>query len=162
VDTAAFDVWVDEVGPDLLRFARITTRNLDPADLVQETLVAVFLRWSRLGDAGQADAYARRVILNGHVSRWRKWGRRVTVVDPATITEVGPDEGSRSDDVVTARQLLGALPVTQRAAVFMRFYDDLTYREITAVIGCREATARSYVHRALTQLRHQLDGSSSR
>lgn len=60
----SFEVWVAEVGGDLLRFAQITTRNVDPAGLVQDALVVVFARWSMFSDPSQADAYARRVILN--------------------------------------------------------------------------------------------------
>lgn len=157
----SFDAWVGHAGSDLLRFARITTRDADSADLVQDALIAVFLRWSRLHEAGQADAYARRVILNGHVSRWRSWGRRVTVVDPAEMTGAAPNGEAVRDEVLAARQLLATLPAVHRAAVFMRFYDDLSYRQISDVLGCREATARSYVHRALLQLRQQLDESAS-
>ncbi len=154
---ASFDAWVAGASPVLLRFAAITTRDLDPADLVQDALVAVYLRWPRWKDPGQADAYARRVILNGHVSRWRRWGRRVTMVDPALLTEDPAPDGAASADLLTARQLLAALPVPQRAAAFLRFYDDLTYREIAEVVNCREATARSHVHRALIALKNQLE-----
>jgi len=154
---ASFDAWVREASPALLRFAR-TTRSVDAVDLVQDALVAVFTRWSRLSEPGAADAYARRVILNSHVSRWRAWGRRVSTVDPAVLTAAAPaGAATGSGEVLLAHQLLAGLPTAQRAAVFMRFYDDLTYRQIAEVIGCREATARSYVHRALTQLRTQLD-----
>lgn len=44
----------------------------------------------------------------------------------------------------------------QRAAVVLRFYEDLTYAEIGKVLGCPEATARSHVHRALAALRGRL------
>jgi len=158
---AEFDAWVAAAGPDLSRFARIATRSRDPTDLVQDALVAVFTRWSQLGQPGQAEAYARRVILNGHVSRWRGWGRRVTPVDPLVLTAVTAHEQGL-DQVLIAQQLLATLPAVQRAAVFLRFYDDLTYRQIAEVIGCREATARSHVHRALLQLKRHLDEDGSR
>ncbi len=149
---ASFDAWVAGASPALRKFARITTRDSDPADLVQDALVAVYLRWSRWTESGQADAYARRVILNGHVSRWRRWGRRVSVVDPALMTEgAAPDEAG-SAEILTARQLLAGLPLPQRAAIFLRFYDDLTFRQIAEVLDCRESTARSHVHRALISL----------
>lgn len=159
---ADFDTWVGEAGPDLMRFAQAAGRNLDPADLVQDALVAVFTRWSRLNGPGQADAYARRVILNSHISRWRKWGRRVSPVDGSPTDPATSGHEAGVDDVLVARELLATLPVTHRAAVFLRFYDDLSYREIAAVIGCREATARSYVHRSLAQLKRQLDKDSLR
>ena len=50
-------------------------------------------------------------------------------------------------------------PPRQRAAVALRFYDDLAFAEIAAVLDCTESTARSYVHRALERLRAQLKES---
>jgi RNA polymerase sigma factor (sigma-70 family) len=152
----SFEAWVAEAGGDLLRFARITTRNVDPADLVQDALAAVFTRWSKFHDAQQAGSYARRVILNSHISRWRRWGRQVTPVDPALMLAPVSTQPP-TEDILTAGRLLDTLPRPQRAAVFLRFYDDLSYRQIAEVMGCREATARSHVHRALHQLKQQLD-----
>ncbi len=153
---ATFDAWVAAASPVLLKLARITTQDLDAADLLQDALVAVYLRWPRWKDPGQADAYARRVIVNGHVSRWRRWGRRVTVVDPALMADGAAHDGAGSAEVLTARHLLAGLPLPQCVAVFLRFYDDLTFREIAEVLDCREATARSHVRRALISLQNQL------
>ena len=55
-----------------------------------------------------------------------------------------------------ARRLLAGLPARQRAAVALRFYDDLAFAEIAMILDCPESTARSYVHRALERLRAQL------
>ena len=58
--------------------------------------------------------------------------------------------------VVQADQLLGwcgELPPVQRAAVVLRFYRGLSFAEIGVVLGCRESTALSHVHRAVHALR---------
>ena len=62
----------------------------------------------------------------------------------------------RTADADVARRLLATLPARQRAAVALRFYDDLPFAEIGRILDCTESTARSYVHRALGQLREQL------
>jgi RNA polymerase sigma factor (sigma-70 family) len=49
-----------------------------------------------------------------------------------------------------------ALPPQQRAAVVLRFYEDLEYGDIAAILGVAEPTARSHVHRALAALRREL------
>jgi RNA polymerase sigma factor (sigma-70 family) len=53
------------------------------------------------------------------------------------------------------------LPAQQRAAVVLRYYEDLEYAEIAAVLGIAEPTARSHVHRALTALRGELERQES-
>ena len=56
-----------------------------------------------------------------------------------------------------AWRLFTSLPAQQRAAVVLRFYQDLSFAEIGAALGCPEATARSHVHRALAVLRVRLE-----
>jgi RNA polymerase sigma factor (sigma-70 family) len=50
-------------------------------------------------------------------------------------------------------RILGELPARQRAAVVLRYYEELPDRDIAALLGCREATVRSLVARGLHTLR---------
>jgi RNA polymerase sigma factor (sigma-70 family) len=52
---------------------------------------------------------------------------------------------------------LAALRPERRAAIVLRFYEDLSYDEIAMAMGCRTATARTRVHRGLADLRKDLD-----
>lgn len=156
-----FGRWVAARGGALQRFAYLVTGNAaDAPDLVQDALAHALPRWERLAAAGTAEAYVRRSIVNGSVSRWRKNRRLVSVDDVelvaprAPVTE--PDEAARRDDAEEAWQLVRSLPTKQRAAVVLRFYEDLSFAQIALVLDCPEATARSHVHRALGRLREQL------
>lgn len=159
---ASFDSWALASTPGLLRFAAVVSGSPHTAaDIVQDALVAVYPRWPRLSDPGSADAYARRVIVNRHISRWRKWGRREQPTDSAALEAVaGPAADASVSDAVVARTVLMSLPPRHRAAVVLRFFDDLAYAEIADILLCTESTARSYVHRALSQLRHQLENGT--
>lgn len=159
---AGFDAWAAERGPSLLVFATAVTGNREAArDLVQDALVAVYPRWTRLVAGGEPDAYARRVIVNRHISWWRRLGRRERLtafdVDPPVAAAAAQDGLA---DAELARRLLAGLPALQRAAVALRFYDDLAFAEIAAVLDCTESTARSHVHRALARLRTELSEDS--
>jgi RNA polymerase sigma-70 factor (sigma-E family) len=156
-----FDVWAAERGRSLLVFATAVTGNREAArDAVQDALVAVYLRWQRLVARGEPDAYARRIIVNRHISWWRQLGRRERLtaftVDHGTAGPATPPQDGLADADV-AHRLLAGLPARQRAAVALRFYDDLTFAEIATILNCAESTARSYVHRALERLRSQLE-----
>ena len=153
----AFDTWAAERGRALLTFATAVTGNRESArDAVQDALVAVFVRWNRLIVNGDPDAYARRVIVNRHISWWRRFGRRERLTAFEIDRGTDPAEPDRAADADAARRLLATLPTRQRAAVALRFYDDLSFAEIGRILDCPESTARSYVHRALVQLRQQL------
>jgi RNA polymerase sigma-70 factor (sigma-E family) len=154
-----FDLWAAERGRSLLVFATAVTGNREAArDAVQDALVAVYLRWRRLAAGGEPDAYARRVIVNRHISWWRRLGRRerLTAFDVDHERAAEPTQDALADADL-ARRLLAELPARQRAAVALRFYDDLAFAEIATILDCPESTARSYVHRALARLRSQLE-----
>jgi RNA polymerase sigma-70 factor (sigma-E family) len=155
-DAAApdFESWAAARGPALVRFAHLVTGGSpDAPDLVQDALAQVWSRWRRLD--GDAEAYARRCIANGSVSRWRRLGR-VRPVAQVAETPVADPAGA-VDDADQAWALLVTLTPVQRAAVVLRFYEERSYAEIGALLDVPETTARSHVHRALRALRTQLE-----
>ena len=153
-DRPDFSTWATDKGPDLMRFALAVTGNAhDAADAVQDALVAIYTRWRRLSRHGRPDAYARRVIVNRQISWWRKIGRRESSTQLPDLAGAG--EAATGDAVLAAR-LLRTLPAQQRAAVVLRYLEDLSFADIAEILGCPESTARSHVHRALGRLREQL------
>jgi RNA polymerase sigma-70 factor (sigma-E family) len=155
---AGYDAWVEVRIPALLRFAYLVTGSQTAAeDAVQSALVSACEKWARVSRRDDPDAYVRRMIVNAHISAWRRSGRRESPVALVRETaEADPaGEVARHDAVW---RMCSALPPRQRAAVVLRFYEDLDYPEIATVLGIAEATVRSHVHRALTALRRELEG----
>ena len=52
--------------------------------------------------------------------------------------------------------VLATLPERQRAALVLRFYADLPGNEIATILGCREGTVKSLIHRGLARLRQEV------
>jgi RNA polymerase sigma-70 factor (sigma-E family) len=151
-----FDDWVAARGPSLLRFAYVVTGSQHAAeDAVQEALARACERWSRVARTRDPDTYVRRMVVNAHISRWRRT-RRESPVPELLSADHQPDHADRygSGDAVWA--VCRELPPRQRAAVVLRFYEDLDYPEIASLLGCSEVTVRSHVHRALAALRTRL------
>lgn len=147
-----FDAFVAARRPALVRFAYLVSgERVECDDLVQEALAGAWSRWDSLAARGTQEAYLRRSITNGAVSRWRKLGRVVPMEQPVSEGPTVP-----RDDAEVAWELCAELPPAQRAAVVLRFYEDLSYAEIAVILECAEATARSHVHRALAALRERL------
>lgn len=156
----SFEDYVTTRSAALLRFAHHLTRNSDDAhDAVQDALLGLYPRWRQIAARGEVDAYVRRSIVNAHVSAWRKVRRIFPTADPSLVgpAPVVPDASQAVADADQALRLCGELPPLQRAAVVLRFYEDRTFAEIAAILGCPEGTARSHVHRALVALRAKLE-----
>jgi len=156
-----FDDWVAARSVALLRFAYLLTGSQSEAeDAVQSALERALARWSVVSQAKDPETYVRRMIVNEHISLWRRWRRRVSPV--AVVRETSGGAGDPAELVAgtdAVRRMCAQLPPAQRVAVVLRFYQDLDYREIAALLGCAEATARSHVHRALQALRRELEGN---
>jgi RNA polymerase sigma-70 factor (sigma-E family) len=160
---ADFEAWVAARGAALQCFAYLVTGSASEApDLVQEALINAYPRWATLAREDTAEAYVRRSIVNGSVSRWRKSRRQVPVSDVATMSRGHVDDPAAAHaDADHAWRLCRDLPPNQRAAVVLRFYEDLSFAQIALILNCTESTARSHVHRAVAALRARLTESET-
>lgn len=121
-------------------------------DLVQETLLRVVGRWSRITAVGDPRGYVRRVMVNQHVSWWRRSRlRTLPVADPPE--RASPDHADTSDLSVSVCAALARLSPRQRAVLVLRFLEDRTERETAELLGCRIGTVKSHTRQALSTLR---------
>lgn len=156
-----FEAFVATHGEGLMRYGYLLTGNAaDAEDLVQNTLVKVYLAWSRISDEGSPVAYTRKAMARTNVSQWRSRTRRVRVEDEAVLDRSASD----SDDFVSSAaerdevwRLLATLGPRQRSCVVLRYYEDLPIAEIADVLGCGIGTVKSQLSRAMAALRGHLD-----
>lgn len=144
----AFVEFATAAKPWLLTTAWMLTADTHAAeDLVQETLVRVYLRWGRVGTQ-QPAAYARRVLANLHTDRWRRTRREVLVDAHHDIPVGGSDP--RTVDLVRALQTLGP---RERECVVLRHYLDQTERQTADALGVSVGSVKGYTSRGLASLR---------
>ncbi len=155
MDVPDFDSWVAARGPSLLRLAYVLTGNqADAQDVVQDALSRALPRWSRISTVEDPDAYVRRMVVNAHISWWRKFRRRESPVDE--VHDRAAPTSASFEDRDRIWQACLRLPPDQRTAIVLRFYEDLDYADIAALTGVREGSVRSRVSRAMTALRTEL------
>ncbi len=149
MDDSEFIEWVAGHQRQLLRSAFLLTGDEHRAqDLVQEALVKVALRWSRLRDGNPA-AYARRIIVNDNVSLWRRTRRELSMAEPAVPGRTSID----TEAVLVVRRALDRLTTRQRAVVVLRHFDDLSEQETAQILGVNVGTVKSTNAAALARLR---------
>ena len=154
---ADFESWMATRQGRLLRTAYLLTGDVHAAeDLVQTALAKLYLAWDRVSDAPSVDAYARRILVNEHTSTWRRlWRHREVVVD--TSAHDVPVSGEHYDGVRDALwTAVSALPNRQRAAVVLRYYEQLSEQETAEALGISVGTVKSQASRAIGTLRNQL------
>lgn len=120
-------------------------------DLLQEALIALASKWESVE---HPDAFVRKVIYRQRVSLWRKIGRE-TVSDrmPERAVGDGAEERADNDEV---HQVLAMLPPRQRAALVLRYFEDMTEAQAAEVMGIRVGTVKSLSHQAVARMREEL------
>ncbi len=118
-------------------------------DIVQDVLTKVALHWSSVERASSPDAYVHKVLVNQVRQRWRRPARtreRVTdVIDPPPVGD-GTNERAERDRLLTA---LRQLPIRQRTAVVLRYFDDMSEADTAVALACSVGTVKSQTSRAL-------------
>ena len=148
---AEFSEFVRSASASLTRTAYLLTGNPETAaELVQEALVRTYVAWGRVR-RDDAPAYARRVLVNLNIDRWRRRPAAPTDVvdglDPRDIEQPVDDR----DEVV---RLLTGLPAHQRRVIVLRYFNDLPEAEIAAHLGISVGAVKSAASRGLAALRN--------
>lgn len=148
-----FRAYVLERGSVLLRAAtQLTSDRAEAEDLLQAALAKTYLAWDRIEDRSALDGYVRRAMVNTQISWWR---RRKLDVYPTDQLPERPveDTTDRSEMRDALGRALSRLPERQRLAVMLRYYEDMSEREIAEVLGVSVGTVKSTVSRAMARLR---------
>ncbi len=146
--------------------------KLDPADLVQQTLLEA-LRMPEKFD-GRPDhevlAYLRRALANNLIDAARKFARSRDDLSPDALAEssirlekwIAADQTSpseradRNERFARLAEALSGLPDAQRIAVEMRYLMGMKVTEIARQLGKSEGAVSVMLHRAVTALRDVL------
>jgi RNA polymerase sigma-70 factor (sigma-E family) len=140
---------------DALRVAYLLTGNNALAeDLTQDAFVRVFGSFQDLRNKDAFWWYLRRTIVNLSSSHFRRRRVERTYLARQRTAEAMPetDLGDRE----RLRSALMKLRPEQRAAVVLRYYEDLTEATTAEILGRPVGTVKSMVSRAMDRLREEL------
>jgi RNA polymerase sigma-70 factor (sigma-E family) len=147
--------------PEMVRLANLLGAD-DPEDIAQEAFARLIRKHDSLRNPEAALAYVRASVCNLTRNRHRHL-RVVRLHTPA-----GRHEDS-SEQVVMVREdhrevlaALAELPPRRREAIVLRYWLDLSEREIAAAMGCSPGTVKSHVSRGLAALASALQDATLR
>jgi RNA polymerase sigma-70 factor (sigma-E family) len=125
-------------------------------DLAHDAFIRAAGRFGRLRDPAAFDAYLRRVVVNLCRMRFRRLRleRRQHAVGGDQIAQPAPEIEERDE----LWELILRLPYRQRAAVVLRFYEDLSEQQAGEILRCSPRAINALVSRAMAMLRDELGG----
>jgi RNA polymerase sigma factor (sigma-70 family) len=127
-------------------------------DLMQSSLMKMYVAWKRIKDLDNLIAYARKVLLRTWLDEKRRPWRRAEQRDGEL-----PDAADATVDPDTTSAKLWARELVHTA--LLRYFEDLPVAEVAVAMGCTEGTVKSQTARGLATLRtivEKLDNSSGR
>lgn len=139
---------------DAVRLAYLLTG--DPAmaeDLAHEAFVRMFGRFRELRHPEAFGSYLRTTIVNLTRSQFRRSRLERAYLKRQSREEPAVTGGSQRQEIW---EVLQRLPARQRAAIVLRYYEDLTEAQTADVLRCRLGTVKSLVSRGLVKLREEM------
>ena len=166
-DNSAFDELLSRNEGKLFSYILFVVRDEDKAnDLFQETFVKVItkLHEKRYVDSGKFSAWIMRIAHNVMMDWYREQRARNLIelseennlsnLSKNDILEINVENRYVNDQIMTdVKKMMNMLPPTQREVVFMRFYQNLSFKEIAELTGVSINTSLGRMRYAILNLR---------
>jgi RNA polymerase sigma-70 factor, ECF subfamily len=158
---------------------RLTGNRDDAEDLLQQSLMEAYAAFDRFEIGSHFDRWVFRIMHHTFLDTVRRRPRwTIESLDTAWETTEGSGESSRRDVpdprggpeaelmektlCEPLQRALDALPADFRSVVVLADMQELSYEEVSQILGCPVGTVRSRLHRARNMLRRALtEGQAS-
>jgi len=174
-DQDAFGELVRRYGDGVLGYLVKMSRNREQAeDLFQETFKRVHEK-AHTFRGSHFKSWLFRIATHVAIDGLRKRKRRQAVslnqpldcpdgdncesLEAVAVADDSCDpsqEAERAEQVEKVREAVASLPDRQRATLILAYYQQLSYREVAAMLGCSIGTVKTQMYRALRTLAERL------
>lgn|SRR5574344_624540 len=163
----AFDLLLSRNQSKLFSYIMFVVRDHDIADdIFQETFVKVIskLQEGRYSTTGKFSAWCMRIAHNV-IMDWYRDRKTKKIIEPtedndlSNISDYDVLMGNVENDYVNrqvlddVKKMMNFLPPTQREVVFMRFYQQLSFKEISELTNVSINTSLGRMRYAILNLR---------
>ncbi|MBF0496045.1 MAG: RNA polymerase sigma factor [Deltaproteobacteria bacterium] len=166
-DRSAFELFVKKYQNPVVNFIfRYVRDRFTAQDLTQEVFLKVFQGAGEFEPRGKVSNWVFTIAFNLCANELKRQKRRgypypdLSLGDPAELEcpahdQAGTRKKELEEDLMAA---LDRLPENQRAALWLRVNEDLSYLEISQVLNISLAGVESLIFRARKQLRQLMRG----
>ena len=166
-DRNAYALLVDEYkGPIFNLVYRLTFCYQDAHDLTQETFLRAYEALKSFDTRKRFFSWLYIIGLNlirNHLGKEREFPLLETIGEPAhRAWEHNTDNPEhaliKDQEIEQLDSLLQKLPLDMREAVVLRFYQELSFEDISEILGISLSSAKMRVYRGLEKLRLLMPG----
>ena len=156
-----FDAFLRIHAAAFLKLAYLLAGNMaDAEELFQDAMATAYVRRLQVTAAMAPRAYVRQILVNTHRRRYRH-KRAPELLDGHSRSPADHDvRFSQVDDRTQLGPALAQLPVGQRTVVVLRCCEDLSEKEVAALLDCGIGTVKSQLSKGLTRMRALLSADT--
>ncbi|WP_102272249.1 sigma-70 family RNA polymerase sigma factor [Cytobacillus massiliigabonensis] len=151
----AFELLISSVRNKLYRTAYSYVRNeQDALDIYQETIYKAYTSLKTLKKPASFQSWIIKILIFKSIDFIRKESRHFTTDDEKLFAEIISKESA--DGIAHSMDLSEAfksLDPKYKTIILLRYYHDLSIREIANIMNCPEGTVKSHLSRAQKELR---------
>lgn len=163
----AFDLLLSRTQSKLFTYIMFVVRDQDVAnDIFQETFVKVIvkLKQGKYTNSGKFSAWLVRIAHNV-IMDWYREQKSERIVEPTEDNDLSNLGGNELLDLnvenhfvneqvlADVKKMMNMLPPSQREVVFMRFYQEMSFKEIAEATNVSINTALGRMRYAILNLR---------
>jgi RNA polymerase sigma-70 factor (sigma-E family) len=127
-------------------------------DLVQTSFIKLYRAWNRIAGHHTLDAYTRQILVRTFLDENRRGFFHRERVTNTPADRAATPNGSAEDRIVLL-SALARVPARQRAALVLRYWEDLSVEETAQAMRCSPGTVKSQASRGLEALRGLIPAS---
>jgi RNA polymerase sigma-70 factor, ECF subfamily len=150
------------MGGPALKFAFMLVQDIDIAeDIAQEGFARA---WASPSTPAQPDEFRRwlyRIIANLATDHFRRQKRLADVMPSGSpvLDPVATAETRSIDESLTTA--LRSLSLNERQAIYLRYFEDRSFKDTAQIMGRPQVSVRVIIHRALRKLRQRLEAGAA-
>jgi len=136
---------------------RMTKNPQDAQDLVQDAFIKVYRNLDKYDASGSFSSWLYRVAINHCMDEFRKKRYSMTQIEIDEERVVEPNHPElvflKKEKSRQLERLIATLPEDERLIILLRYVNEISYEEISEVMGVPLATVRNKLHRAKKKMR---------
>ena len=129
-----------------ITYSQLADRGL-AEDAAQEAFFVAFRDISRLKKANHFSRWLAKISRN-IASDMAKARRRDKLIPIENCDSVSNDEDKEDNNVDIVRRIISELPVKIREVIYLRYYDKMSYQQISDILGISQEAVNGRLRRA--------------
>jgi len=152
-DEKAFEYLMNINKEGLYRTAFAYVKNeQDSLDILQETVYKAYTSIKKLKEPKYFKTWLTRILINNAINLINKTKKIVYITDDMP-NESNCYTGDIVDEKLDILSSIEKLEVKYKTIIVLKYFQDLTITEISEVLDCPPGTIKTYLNKALNQLR---------